>query len=127
MEQSISEVKELDFAGNEGYDKPTKTCRIVGGNPVTGTFKIVNPTGAVWSIEPVGDVEYFTISPSQGAIDSENPDYEFQVIPNLDPSLDRSTDKKLKFRFYVTFTDGTIHDANTEINRDDWTVILPKN
>lgn len=126
-EQSISEVKELDFAGNDGYDKPSKTCRIVGGNPVTGTFSIVNPSGAVWSIEPVGDVEYFTISPNQGIIDSENSDYEFQVIPNLDSSLDRSEDKHLKFHFYVRFTDGSTHDANTEINRDDWTVILPKN
>ena len=126
-EQTISEVKELDFADNEGYDKPSKTCRIVGGNPVTGTFRIVNPSGAIWSIEPVGDVEYFTISPNQGTVDSSNPDYTFQVIPNLDPSLDRSTDKKLKFHFYVQFTDGSVHDANTEINRDDWTVILPKN
>ena len=127
MEQSISEVTELDFKGNEGYDKPSKTCRIVGGNPVKGTFSIVNPSGAIWSIEPVGDVEYFTISPNQGTVDSDNPDYEFYVTPNLDPSLDRSTDKKLKFHFYVRFTDGSTHDANTEINRDDWTVILPKN
>ena len=125
-EQSISEVKELDFAGNEGYDKPSKTCRIVGGNPVTGTFSIVNPSGAVWSIEPLGDVEYFTITPDDGLVDSDNSDYVFQVVPNLDPSLDRSTDKKLRFHFYVRFTDGSTHDANTEINRDDWTVILPK-
>lgn len=127
MEQSISEVTELDFKGNEGYDKPSKTCRIVGGNPVKGTFSIVNPSGAVWSIEPVGDVEYFTISPNQGVIDSDNPDYEFYVTPNLDSSLDRTSDKKLKFHFYVRFTDGSFHDANTEINRDNWTVILPKN
>ena len=126
-EQSISEVTELDFKENPGYDKPSKTCTIIGGNPVKGTFRVVNPSGAIWSIEPVGDVEYFTISPNQGTIDSNNPDYEFYVIPNLDPSLDRSVDKKLKFRFYVEFTDGSIHDANTEINRDGWTVILPKN
>lgn len=126
-EQTISEVTELDFKDNEGYDKPSKTCRIVGGNPVKGTFSIVNPSGAIWSIEPVGDVEYFTISPNQGIVDSNNPDYEFYVTPNLDPSLDRSTDKKLKFHFYVRFTDGSVHDANTEINRDNWTVILPKN
>ena len=126
-EQSISEVVELDFAGNEGYDKPSKTCTIVGGNPVTGTFRVVNPSGAIWSIEPLGDVEYFTITPNQGIVDSENPNYEFQVIPNLDPSLDRSADKRLKFHFYVQFTSGAVHDANTEINRDDWTVILPKN
>ena len=126
-EQSISEVKELDFKDNEGYDKPSKTCRFVGGTPIKGTFSIVNPSGAIWSIEPLGDVEYFSISPNQGVIDSENSDYEFYVYPNLDPSLDRSTDKKLKFRFYVQFTDGSVHDANTEVNRDDWTVILPKN
>ena len=126
-EQTISEVTELDFADNDGYDKPSKTCLVVGGQPVKGTFGIVNPSGAVWTIEPVGDVEYFTVSPTQGTIDSEYPDYEFYITPNLDPSLDRSTDKKLKFHFYVQFTDGSIHDANTEINRDDWTVILPKN
>ena len=126
-EQTISEVTELDFAGNEGYDKPSKSCRIIGGNPVTGTFRIVNPSGAVWSIEPIGDVEYFTISPNQGIIDSAHPVYTFQVVPNLDPSLDRSTDKHLRFHFYVRFTDGSVHDANTEINRDNWTVILPKN
>ena len=126
-EQSISEVTELDFKDNEGYDKPNKTCTIIGGNPVKGTFRVVNPSGAIWSIEPVGDVEYFTISPNHGIVDSSNPDYEFYVIPNLDPSLDRSVDKKLRFRFYVEFTDGSIHDANSEINRDGWTVILPKN
>ena len=126
-EQSIGECKVLDFAGNEGYDKPHKTCTFVGGTPIKGTFSIVDPPGAVWSIEPVGDVEYFTISPNQGNVDHENPDYEFYIYPNLDPSLDRSTDKKLKFKFHVRFTDGTTHDANTELNYDDWTVILPKN
>lgn len=126
-DQTISEVTELDFADNDGYDKPSKTCLVVGGQPVKGTFSIVNPSGAVWTIEPVGDVEYFTVSPTQGTINSEYPDYTFYVTPNLDPSLDRTTDKKLKFHFYVQFTDGSIHDANTEINRDDWTVILPKN
>lgn len=125
--QSISEVVELDFKENPGYDKPSKTCTIIGGNPVKGTFRVVNPSGAIWSIEPVGDVEYFTISPNHGTIDSSNPDYEFYVIPNLDPSLDRSVDKKLRFRFFVEFTDGSIHDANSEINRDNWTVVLPKN
>lgn len=125
-EQTISEVTELDFATNEGYDKPSKTCTIIGGTPVKGTFGIVNPSGAIWFIEPVGDVSYFTITPNQGVVDSEIKNYEFEVIPNLDPSLDRSTDKHLRFNFYVQFTDGTVHDANTEINRDDWTVILPK-
>ena len=125
-EQSISEVKELDFKDNDGYDKPNKVCYVVGGTPVKGTFSIKNPSGAIWSIEPVGDVKYFTITPNQGTIDSDDSDYEFEVIPNLDPSLDRSTDKKLKFRFYVRFADGTSHDANSEINRDNWTVILPK-
>ena len=124
--QSISEVTELDFKDNEGYDKPNKTCTIIGGTPVKGTFRIVNPSGATWFIEPVGDVEYFSISPHQGAVDHEHPEYEFYVTPNLDPSLDRSTDKKLKFNFYVQFTDGTVHDANSEINRDNWTVVLPK-
>lgn len=126
-EQSIGECTELDFKGNDGYDKPSKTCRFVGGNPIKGTFSIVDPPGAVWSIEPVGDVEYFTISPNQGTVDHENPDYEFYIYPNLDPSLDRTTDKKLKFNFYVRFTDGNTHAANSELNRDDWTVILPRN
>ena len=126
-EQSISEVTELDFKGNAGYDKPSKTCTVVNGEPVKGTFSVVNPSGAIWFIEPVGDVEYFTISPNQGVIDSVNHNYEFYVIPNLDSSLDRTTDKQLKFHFHVQFTDGSIHDADTEINRDDWTVILPHN
>ena len=131
-DNSISEVTELDFDKTyEGYNKPARTCTIVGGTPVKGTFSIVNPTGAKWSIEPVGDVEYFTISPNQGTIDSANPDYEFYVIPNLDPNLDRSSEKKLRFRFYVQFTDGTVHDANSEVNRKEndgreWTIILPK-
>lgn len=125
-EQSISEVTELDFKDNPGYNKANHTCTIVNGEPVKGTFKIVNPTGAIWSIEPVGDVDYFTISPHQGTIDSENPGYEFYVTPNLNPSLDRSVDKVLRFRFYVQFTDGTIHDIQSEVNRDNWQVVLPK-
>jgi len=126
-EQTISEVTELSFRNNPGYDVSSKNCRIVNGQNVTGTFSIVNPTGATWSIEPIGDVEYFTISPNQGMVDSTNPDYSFEVIPNLDSSLDRTEDKELRFHFYVKFTDGTFHDANTEINRDDVCVILPKN
>ena len=126
-EQSIGECTVLDFAGNAGYNKPAKTCTFVGGTPIRGTFSIVDPPGAVWYIEPVGDVEYFTISPNQGEVDHENPDYEFYIYPNLDPSLDRSTDKKLKFNFYVRFVDGSFHAANSELNYDDWTVILPKN
>lgn len=124
--QTISETDALNFKSNEGYTSGS-TCNIVNGTAVTGKFKITNPSGAVWAIEPLGDVDYFTISPNQGMVDSANPWWEIQVIPNLDSSLDRTEDKKLRFHFTVTFTNGDVHDADSELNYDDWVIVLPKN
>lgn len=132
-DNSISGTETLTFwgddLGNQSVNNSTKECTIVGGNSVKGKFKISTPPGATWSIEPLGDVEYFTVTPSSGNVaeaDVTNKWYQFEVIPNLDSSLDRSTDKKLRFKIRVTFMDGSVHDGDSDLNRDNWTVILPK-
>ena len=96
-----------------------------GENPVA-TFKIVAPVGGSWTVGLSGDTQYFTIDPYTGSI---NPTVAgglvtLTVHPNL--SLSRPTDKSVSLSFSVT--KGTrVVDANDEINRDHWTIVLPAN
>ncbi|MBO7562143.1 MAG: fimbrillin family protein [Bacteroidales bacterium] len=97
-----------------------------GKNPV-GTFTIMAPVGGEWFVGLTGDTEYFTISPSSGTIDPNDAAsgrVTLTVTPNL--GLARPTDKKVKLRFTV-IANGREIDAQSEINRDDWIILLPKN
>jgi hypothetical protein len=110
------------------------TCSIIdnvatvvsGKNPV-GTFTIMAPVGGEWFVGLSGDTEYFTISPTSGTIDPNNTAsgrVTLTVTPNL--GLARPTDKQVKLRFTV-IANGREIDAQSEINRDDWIILLPKN
>ena len=99
---------------------------VSGKNPV-GTFTIMAPVGGTWMVGMTGDTEYFTISPTSGTIDpngSESGRVTLTVTPNL--SLARPADKQIRLKFTVTASGREI-DAQSEINRDDWIVLLPKN
>lgn len=99
---------------------------VSGKNPV-GTFTIMAPVGGTWMVGMTGDTEYFTISPTSGTIDphgSESGRVTLTVTPNL--GLARPTDKQIRLKFTVT-ANGREIDAQSEINRDDWIILLPKN
>ena len=103
-----------------------KTITVTGGRSPKGTFNIVAPIGGTWVVGMTGDTEYFTISPASGTI---NPGVEggkvtLTITPNL--TLPRPTDKSIKLKFSVMSGSREV-DANSEINRDDWTIILPMN
>ncbi|MBE6244118.1 MAG: fimbrillin family protein [Bacteroidales bacterium] len=99
---------------------------VSGKNPV-GTFTIMAPVGGTWMVGMTGDTEYFTVSPTSGTIDphsAEGGRVTITVTPNL--SLARPADKQIRFKFTVTAAGREI-DAQSEINRDDWIILLPKN
>lgn len=99
---------------------------VSGKNPV-GTFTIMAPVGGTWMVGMTGDTEYFTITPSSGIIDpngAESGRVTLTVTPNL--GLARPTDKQIRLKFTVTAAGREI-DAQSEINRDDWIILLPKN
>ena len=117
-----------------GLKFDASTCSVTGSvatvvsgkNPV-GTFTIMAPVGGTWMVGMTGDTEFFTVSPTSGTIDpngAESGRVTITVTPNL--SLARPTDKQIKFKFTVT-ANGREIDAQSEINHDDWTVLLPKN
>lgn len=104
-----------------------KVATVTSGKNPIGQFTIVAPVGGTWMVGMTGDTEYFTISPTSGNIDPHGPDagkVTLTVTPNL--SLARPADKQIKLRFTVT-ANGREIDAQSEINRDDWTILLPKN
>lgn len=104
-----------------------KTVTVLSGKNPVGAFRIVAPVGGTWMMGITGDTEYFTITPTSGTIDPHGAAsgwVSFTVTPNL--SLARPADKKIKLRFTVT-ANGRDIDAQSEINRDDWTILLPKN
>lgn len=105
----------------------TKVVTVVSGKNPIGTFTIMAPVGGIWKVGMTGDTEYFTITPSSGTIDPQRTEggrVTLTVTPNL--SLERPTDKQIKLKFTVTASERDI-DAQSEINRDDWTILLPKN
>lgn len=84
------------------------------------------PVGGTWMVGMTGDTEYFTISPTSGTIDpngAESGRVTITVTPNL--SLARPADKQIRLKFTVT-ANGREIDAQSEINRDDWIILLPK-
>ena len=85
------------------------------------------PVGGTWMVGMTGDTEYFSISPTSGTIDptgTSSGKVTLTVTPNL--SLPRPADKQIKLKFTVTASGREI-DAHSEINRDDWIILLPKN
>lgn len=107
------------------------TCNI-SGNVATvtspklpqGTFTIMAPVGGTWSVGMVGDTEYFTISPTSGTIDPRGTDggkVTLTVTPHYSAT---SSGKKIKLRFSIT-ANGREINAQSEINRDDWTILIP--
>lgn len=112
-----------------------KTQQIVvkGSTTIQGSFKIYTPVGALLRIGVSGDLDYFHVTPSSiiinpDAILTEGTAEPGRVIVRISPvtSLTRTRDMKIKLHFSVETSDGREIDADTEINRDNYTIVYPQ-
>lgn len=103
----------------------TQQIAILNGKTIEGSFNIYTPVGAHIQIGVSGDTDYFTVTPSATTV---NPEHDggriiLKIIPNT--SKTRTRDVKIKLHFSV-IRNGREMDADTEINRDNYTIIMYK-
>ena len=101
----------------------TQQVAVLNGKTIEGSFNIYTPVGAHIQIGVSGDIDYFTVTPSATTV---NPDHDggriiLRIIPNT--SKPRTRDVKIKLHFSV-IRNGREMDADTEINRDNYTIIM---
>lgn len=106
-------------------DGVTKTQQIavLNGKTIEGSFNIYTPVGAHIQIGVSGDIDYFTVTPSATTV---NPEHDggkinLKIVPNT--TKPRTRDVKIKLHFSVV-RNGREIDADTEINRDNYTIIM---
>ena len=101
----------------------TQQIAVLNGKTIEGAFNIYTPVGAHIQIGVSGDIDYFTVTPSATTV---NPEHDggrivLKIIPNT--SKPRTRDVKIKLHFSV-IRNGREMDADTEINRDNYTIIM---
>lgn len=101
----------------------TQQIAVLNGKTIEGSFNIYTPVGAHIQIGVSGDIDYFTVTPSATTV---NPEHDggrivLRIIPNT--SKPRTRDVKIKMHFSV-IRNGREMDADTEINRDNYTIIM---
>lgn len=118
------------------------------GSNIRASFGITLPQNATWLLSMTGDVGYFRLRFDQnssyfklvhgeGAANPNTstlsgpvkPEIEggtiwFEIVPLT--SLDRSVDRKIVLDFKVRTASGQIVDAQSELNRGGYEIILPK-
>jgi len=114
---------DTDTNGNE---YTYKYITIQDGKAATGTFWIQAPFNGTYIITMEGDTEFFTISGETGQINPtiNSGNVEFTVTPNLD--LTRDSDKYITLHFKVEMPSGEVVSADSEINRNNYRIILKK-
>lgn len=103
----------------------TQQIAVLNGKTIEGSFNIYTPVGAHIQIGVSGDIDYFTVTPSATTVNPENDGGRIvlRIIPNT--SKPRTRDVKIKMHFSV-IRNGREMDADTEINRDNYTIIMYK-
>ncbi len=110
-------------------DNVGKTVTIINGAAAQGSFSIMTPDRGHWNISMKGDTGYFTVSPSSGVIDARqnNGRIDFRIIP-VTTGMPRGRDMKINLVF--TVSGGPDKDmeinADSELNTDGYTIILPR-
>ena len=101
----------------------TQQIAVLNGKTIEGSFNIYTPVGAHIQIGVSGDIDYFTVTPSATTVNPENDGGRIvlRIIPNT--SKPRTRDVKIKLHFSV-IRNGREMDADTEINRDNYTIIM---
>lgn len=103
----------------------TQQIAVLNGKTIEGAFNIYTPVGAHIQIGVSGDTDYFTVTPSATTVNPEHVGGKIilKIIPNT--SKTRTRDVKIKLHFSV-IRNGREMDADTEINRDNYTIIMYK-
>lgn len=103
----------------------TQQIAVLNGKTIEGSFNIYTPVGAHIQIGVSGDIDYFTVTPSATTVNPEHAGGKIvlKIIPNT--SKPRTRNVKIKMHFSV-IRNGREMDADTEINRDNYTIIMYK-
>ena len=123
VDGTYSDAGKVFVQGDSGPQ--TQQIAVLNGKTIEGAFNIYTPVGAHIQIGVSGDTDYFTVTPSATTV---NPEHDggkiiLKIIPNT--SKTRTRDVKIKLHFSV-IRNGREMDADTEINRDNYTIIMYK-
>lgn len=107
----------------EADGSKSQQIAVLNGKTIEGSFNIYTPVGAHIQIGVSGDIDYFTVTPSATTV---NPEHQggkivLKIVPNTTKT--RTRDVKIKLHFSV-IRNGREIDADTEINRDNYTIIM---
>lgn len=109
-DSSVSEVDATNFK-----------VAIKDNKPAVGTFTLDTPKGGRWFAYLSGDVDAFKIIDGEGPVGTTA---KIQVQPAVDRPL---RDYVVKVHFIVRTADGKTLDADSVLQPDVYSIILPKN
>ena len=102
-------------------DVTNKKVAIKDNKPAVGTFTLDTPKGGRWFAYLSGDVDAFKIIDGEGPVGTTA---KIQVQPAVDRPL---RDYVVKVHFIVRTADGKTLDADSVLQPDVYSIILPKN
>ena len=119
---SVKEGSTLSWdASVSDVDVNNKKVAIKGNKPAVGTFTLDTPKGGRWFAYLSGDVDAFTIIDGEGPVGTPA---KIQVQPIVDSPL---RDYVVKVHFIVRTADGKTLDADSVLQPNVYSIILPKN
>ena len=119
---SVKEGSTLSWdASVSDVDVNNKKVAIKDNKPAVGTFTLDTPKGGRWFAYLSGDVDAFTIIDGEGPVGTPA---KIQVQPVVDSPL---RDYVVKVHFIVRTADGKTLDADSVLQPDVYSIILPKN
>lgn len=114
-------IKGTKFTEPSG--KQSIPITVTNAKTIIGDFNIYTPIGGKLKISASGHTQYFEINPTQVIINPEvDPRVELQIKPVNRTGTPRTEDSKIKLHFSVE-SNGREIEANSEINRDNYTII----
>ena len=119
---SVKEGSTLSWdASVSDVDVNNKKVAIKDNKPAVGTFTLDTPKGGRWFAYLSGDVDAFKIIDGEGPVGTPA---RIQVQPVVDSPL---RDYVVKVHFIVRTADGKTLDADSVLQPDIYSIILPKN
>ena len=119
---SVKEGSTLSWdASVSEVDVNSKKVAIKDNKPAVGTFTLDTPKGGRWFAYLSGDVDAFKIIDGEGPVGTPA---KIQVQPVVDSPL---RDYVVKVHFIVRTADGKTLDADSVLQPDVYSIILPKN
>ena len=119
---SVKEGSTLSWdASVSEVDVNSKKVAIKDNKPAVGTFTLDTPKGGRWFAYLSGDVDAFKIIDGEGPVGTPA---KIQVQPVVDSPL---RDYVVNVHFIVRTADGKTLDADSVLQPDVYSIILPKN